>query len=540
MLKQKILHFSTIHPSVIILIALLIPLIPLEIFHSNWILIYALLILVFMLASFISFKLSCKILFWSMLSCIVFQLNTYFINSNWSSQFKNRTLRVDIKAIVTDPTAVGDTFTWLKNSNYITMEVKKIKLAGSKKWNSDSEKIYVKLPKQQHVKYGDIIDMYGFLSSPNYNDQTNFFSSYLKSIKIQKVFIVKKINSVKNSNSFPYNCLTYIFLIRNKAIHLATYGFKNNSTKQFIAGLVFGCKQGISKNIKEKFLKTGTIHILAISGLHIGILALILLLIFRFIPIRLRYLIVPFLLLIYVIIIGYRPSAVRAFIMIAIYALHKAFYIPVKTFNVLSLAAVIMILINPFSIINIGFLYSFIIVGFLILSTNATNYTIKIFNESAFWKPKKLILFKNRFKYSLYRKSIICISGSFVAGLASMPLQVLNNGLFTPFMPIINIMIIPLLLPLFIFIGLKLIINALVGVSIFNPFISGIINFIFALVNFSSSHIKYFYLQKPSLMLIIIFYILLAYILIRFTKRKTFIALILILTLCFRDCKIIN
>ncbi|HJO92082.1 MAG TPA: ComEC/Rec2 family competence protein [Victivallales bacterium] len=533
MLKQKIIHFSELNPSSVILIALLIPLISIEIFYFSWLLIFILLAVVFTFTAFSSHKLAYKILCWSIISCIVFQINTYFITSNWSSQFNNRTVRVDIQAVVTDPTAVGNSFQWLKNSKYMIMKVKKIRLSGTSKWHCDSEKIYVRLSSNQNIKYGDIIDMYGFLSSSAKNNQPNYFSGYLKSIKIDKVFTVKKVNRIIKNSTFPYNCLSYIFSIRNRAIKLSTSGFQNDSTKQFIAGLIFGCKQGINKKIKDHFLKTGTIHILAISGLHIGILALILLLIFRFIPIRLRYLTVPSLLFLYVIIIGYRPSAVRAFIMITIYALHKAFYLPVKALNVLSLAAVIMILINPFALLNIGFLYSFIIVGFLILSTNATNIIIKIFNETSFWKPKRIISFSNRLKYSFYTKAVLCISGSFIASLAAIPIQIVNNGLFTPFMPIINILIIPLLLPLFILIGLKLIINSFMNLYIINSAISGIIDFIFYLVNFSSLHIKYFYLQKPSLLIIIIFYILLTYILIKFTKKGTLTALVIILFLCF-------
>ncbi|MCP4180095.1 MAG: hypothetical protein GY756_20215, partial [bacterium] len=119
MLKQNILHFLKLHPSSLILIALLIPIIPLEIYNSSWLSVNILLIIIFIFLLFLSSKIACKVLFWGIIGCIIFQINTYFFNSNWSSQFRNRTLRVDIKATITDPTAVGESLHWLKNSKYL-------------------------------------------------------------------------------------------------------------------------------------------------------------------------------------------------------------------------------------------------------------------------------------------------------------------------------------------------------------------------------------------------------------------------------------
>lgn len=135
-----------------------------------------------------------------------------------------------------------------------------------------------------------------------------------------------------------------------------------------IAAMAMGDKSALNQETKEAYSISGTSHILAVSGLHIGIIfQLIILLLGGKRRSKLTIILSTTIVWAYVIFIGFPASAVRAATMLSIYSMVLLSLRPDPTLNTLALAYIIMVLVNPFNIFDIGFQMSFLAVGSFLL-----------------------------------------------------------------------------------------------------------------------------------------------------------------------------
>ena len=135
-----------------------------------------------------------------------------------------------------------------------------------------------------------------------------------------------------------------------------------------IAAMAMGDKSALNQETKEAYSISGTSHILAVSGLHIGIIfQLIILLLGGKRRSKLTIILSTTIVWAYVIFIGFPASAVRAATMLSIYSMLLLSLRPDPTLNTLALAYIIMVLVNPFNIFDIGFQMSFLAVGSILL-----------------------------------------------------------------------------------------------------------------------------------------------------------------------------
>jgi len=132
----------------------------------------------------------------------------------------------------------------------------------------------------------------------------------------------------------------------------------------FTQGILLGERSGISLETRQVFAETGTIHILAISGLHVGIIATILYFLLKLCGLKRisRSLLIIIFLTCYAFITGSRAPVVRATIMASVYLIGLMMERENNSLNTLSLAALVILLINPQELFQIGFQLSFITV----------------------------------------------------------------------------------------------------------------------------------------------------------------------------------
>ena len=142
--------------------------------------------------------------------------------------------------------------------------------------------------------------------------------------------------------------------------------------RAFIKALLLGQRQDISSNVYEAYKKAGAVHILAISGLHIGILLLIL----QFILKPLLYfrhgkfvslVIILCVLWSFAIIAGLSPSVVRAVTMFSLFAIVKVLKRSSNTINTLAVSAFILLLARPGFCFDVGFQLSYAAVASIII-----------------------------------------------------------------------------------------------------------------------------------------------------------------------------
>ncbi len=129
----------------------------------------------------------------------------------------------------------------------------------------------------------------------------------------------------------------------------------------FATALLTGNRDFIPRELMDLFRRSGTMHILAVSGLHVGFLSLFVLFFLRLIrvPKIYAYVLVGLFIVFFMIFIGERPSVRRASFMALCGIVCFLFDRDRNYLNILALSFIVLWLINPLSLINPGFLLSF-------------------------------------------------------------------------------------------------------------------------------------------------------------------------------------
>ncbi|MFW5893508.1 MAG: ComEC/Rec2 family competence protein [Verrucomicrobiota bacterium] len=242
-----------------------------------------------------------------------------------------------------------------------------------------------------------------------------------------------------------------------------------------LAAFTVGFRHGLEPELVDAFLRSGTVHVFAISGLHTGIVAgifLVFLLLLR-VPFRARALLLPVLLGGYVFITGCAPSATRAWLMISIYSLGRAFYRPVLPLQAVALAALVLLVWNPLNLLRPGFQFSFVIVGFLLVGWHRLMPAVRSLFEKEYWKPEAHRL--PHWALVIAHRGTQLLCAGFLAWLGSAGLVLCANALFTPSTVPVNVGISLLLTPSFVVAFLKAAL-ASVGVSFLDGLFAGTLN----------------------------------------------------------------
>ena len=148
-----------------------------------------------------------------------------------------------------------------------------------------------------------------------------------------------------------------------------------------IQGMMLGYRGEMPRHLTRAFRHTGTIHVFAISGLHVVVIAAVLTFVVARLGVPRQYWILPLapLLTIYIIGTGAQPSALRAGLMSGIYLLAPLLGRRPDTLTTLSVSAIVLLLVNPLQILDLGFVLSFMMVlGLIILAGPATQLTRRL------------------------------------------------------------------------------------------------------------------------------------------------------------------
>jgi len=164
---------------------------------------------------------------------------------------------------------------------------------------------------------------------------------------------IKKITPQKNF-------YTYLFRLR-KFIRKTVTRNLSEELAGIITGLMLGISYDMPVNVQKVFSNSGTMHLLAVSGLHLGIIAAVVFFLVRlFIPKRTPGLIIlAVTVFLYALLIGERASIMRAALMAEIGILVWLLDRDRNHWNTVSITALILFIINPFYIFQISFQLSF-------------------------------------------------------------------------------------------------------------------------------------------------------------------------------------
>ncbi|MCR6513512.1 ComEC/Rec2 family competence protein [Clostridium sp. LY3-2] len=209
-----------------------------------------------------------------------------------------------------------------------------------------------------------------------------------------------------------------------------------------VNSILFGDKSGLDEEDKENMKKYGVVHVISVSGLHIGLIYLIFKKLFKeYIGLLICFF--------YCVITGFAFSSIRAFIMIFILSLGLKLRKSSNSKAALALSAIIIFLIKPYSIFDLGFILSFLATLSIIL----------------FYKPLR----KKLYKIGGWLGDTIAISLS--AQVLVMPILIFYFNEFSIMFLVGNIILVPL-------INLILVLGFLGFILFKISVISNIINFI--------------------------------------------------------------
>ncbi len=252
------------------------------------------------------------------------------------------------------------------------------------------------------------------------------YQRYMKSLSCNWLAICneKKLIVRRESRNFRYY-LAEISSMINSNINLK-YSEKHSP---IIEALLTGTKVNIDKSIRESFSKSGTAHLLAVSGLHTGLAAGFIFVILGFLKNQyVRFIIFSIFLLAFVSITGFQPSAIRAGLMIELYFFARLIGRKADPLNIASVVLLGYIIVKPNIIFNISFQMSTLsILGIILL--------FPIFNK--FWNTFRLTA-----KIPEYIKNSLSVT--LAASTVLSPLTSYYFGVFSLVSPFANLILIPI------------------------------------------------------------------------------------------------
>jgi len=196
-----------------------------------------------------------------------------------------------------------------------------------------------------------------------------------------------------------------------------------------ISALLVGDRSFLDPQLRNDFADAGAVHILAVSGLHVGIIYLLFLsllnLFFKNRAKLLKFLLVLLILWGYAALTGFSPSVLRAAAMFSFIALGKYHKRYGNIYNMIAASALILIALNPLLITQIGFQLSYLAVIGIV-----------------FFFPKFHSLWTIENKYLDKLWSLFCVS--IAAQLATFPLSIYYFHQFPSLFMVTNILVIPL------------------------------------------------------------------------------------------------
>ena len=216
--------------------------------------------------------------------------------------------------------------------------------------------------------------------------------------------------------------------------------------KSFISGIVLGIRHETPEDIEEPFQQTGTIHLFAVAGLHVGIVAALLWVlatIARLPRKRAAVVIIPSLFF-YAAVTGLHIPALRAAVMASILVGSYFFERRVFLLNSLAAAAFFILCWNTNELFSTGFQLSFAVVGAIVLFADPF---FRFFQRPAApdpFLPQSLVRGPRRWMHSSYEWLCGGASVSLAAWIGSLPLILWYFHLVTPISLLANLVVVPI------------------------------------------------------------------------------------------------
>lgn len=289
-----------------------------------------------------------------------------------------------------------------------------------------------------------VVSAVGVLVTLPRNPPANSFDAYLAAagmnFRLTRGRIVGEVRPPSAYRQFCQRGLT-------RFTHILSTGVaaKRPELTAVLRAMLLGQKHELSDEQDELFMRSGTMHLFAISGLHIGMIAVALhaLLSLLRLPPLVRFGLELIALWLYVEITGGAPSAVRAFFMVALLEASLVLRTPRNPLAALATSALIVLLVRPMQLFSASFQLSYAIVAALLLFGlplgDAWQERWPLFRDL----PRPAWRWFHRFLAAAQRKLVSAVAIGLASTLVSTLGGVLFFQLFTPGALVANLALIP-------------------------------------------------------------------------------------------------
>ncbi|MCQ3937605.1 MAG: hypothetical protein DPW18_11240 [Chloroflexi bacterium] len=237
--------------------------------------------------------------------------------------------------------------------------------------------ILVRVPPNETYEYGERIRVRGLLKTPPENEEF----SYRDYLARQGVYAYMSDAEATRLPGSGGNVLFIpVYYLKERLLE-NTYRLFPDPEASLFAGILFGVDTGLPKNLRDAFKNTGTAHIIAISGFNIAIIAGLFFSIFKSLlrDERLGAFLAVVFVFLYAFLVGGDPAVVRAAFMGSASLFARQVGRRNAGMNTLAFVALIMALINPLALWDVGFQLSFLAtLGLILYAEPFSNFTASL------------------------------------------------------------------------------------------------------------------------------------------------------------------
>jgi competence protein ComEC len=273
-----------------------------------------------------------------------------------------------------------------KNNGIIRLEATVITAFAQHKTYKATGKLLIALKVDSlnpiQLNYGDellITTTYSPIE-PTYNPAEFDFKAWLAAKNIYHQAFLNQNQLIKLNKQQGNPIIKYAITARKRQVAIYRRIIHNDEAFAVASTLVLGYRADLSKETLSAYSKTGTIHALSVSGMHVGIIYIFLnwalFFLNRNIGLKiLKLILICGLIWYYSLLTGFSPSVLRSAVMLTVYILAKSFNRNSNSYNILAFTAFCLLVYNPFLVWDVGFQLSFLAVfGLIYLQPKVYNW----------------------------------------------------------------------------------------------------------------------------------------------------------------------
>jgi ComEC/Rec2-related protein len=359
-----------------------------------------------------------------------------------SQQLPRASCRLAIQAVVDDAKCPSDSLDVLPPPYAVVVTVHGLRLPGQTEWTHTAGRAVLLLPRACRVTYGDRILAEGVVlpATPAPFPGAFDYATTLRRNGVRQTIRAERVQPDGVAAGL-LGATRHLLGFRDALAQRLVASMPSEENRNILLSMTFGFRQTLRADTRDAFLRSGTIHLFSVSGLHVAIVASVLggILFVTGLPYRWRYAALPLLLGAYVVMTGSAPSAVRAWLMLSIVFLARACFLALSPLNGVALAAVVLLLRNPLYLLQAGFLYSFTTVAVLVLGWPLVSELSRDLSERSLWLPRSL---RPRTRLHALRFAIRAVGGSLLAWFGGAGLMLYLSAMVVPAALPVNIVLV--------------------------------------------------------------------------------------------------